>query len=101
MRCGLLTTNRGVSLKFRSTSSAAKGAALEFAPARGKTPCDPARREFVQRTIDLVNSWRRKAYMGCGKSEPAAGHANDVTSASPLNSKRCMASRLVLRKLLN
>ena len=35
MRCGLLTTNRGVSLKFRSASSAAKGAALEFALAFG------------------------------------------------------------------
>jgi hypothetical protein len=41
MRCGLLMTNRGVLLKFRSTSSAAKGAALEFGivlVARGTRP---------------------------------------------------------------
>ena len=31
MRCGLLTTNRGVSLKFRSASSAAKALHFEFA----------------------------------------------------------------------
>jgi hypothetical protein len=36
MRCGLLMTNLGASLRFRSASCAAKGLTLRFGPVLGK-----------------------------------------------------------------